>query len=40
MSLQANPDDATTDCYTATTETNSLIDFMMRAENYKGGEIN
>lgn len=40
MSLQSNPNDTTTDCYTATTETNALIDFMMRAENYKDNVIN
>ena len=38
-SLQSNPDDTTTDCYTATTETNSLISFMMDETNYPDNEI-
>ena len=33
-SLQSNPDDTTTDCYTSTTETNTLIEFMMTETNY------
>ena len=38
-SLQSNPNDTTTDCYTSTTETNALIDYMMTETNYVDNEI-
>ena len=38
-SLQSNPNDSTTDCYGATTETNSLISYMMDETNYEDNEI-
>ena len=39
MSLQSNPDDTTTSCYTSTTATNAEIAAMVDANNYIDGEI-
>ena len=39
MSFQANPNDSTTDCYTATTLTNVEIGMMVDAANYEDNEI-
>ena len=38
--LQSNPNDTTTDCYVATTESNSLLTAMMTDSNYSTGTIN
>ena len=39
MSLQSNPNDQDTDCYTATSATNAEIAAMVDASNYVDGEI-
>ena len=40
QSLQANPNDTTTDCYVTTTTTNTEIAYMMDGANYSTGVIN
>lgn len=39
-SLQSNPNDTDTDCYTSTVASNLLINDMFDEEQYKGGAIN
>ena len=40
MQITADPTDTTTDCYTKTTEVNTLIEYMFDETNYSTGELN